>query len=138
VGTGLIILAFSAHLDLAGVGLVLAAIVIGMVAWLATTISFGSLAFWFAGARSLSRDLADFTLMIATYPSSIYTGWAKIAAFTVLPAGFVGMAPVTLVREPSWQAAAIAVGGALGLAVVAALLFSLGLSRYRRGAAPGS
>jgi ABC-2 type transport system permease protein len=135
--TGLIVLASSARLDAAGVGLTLAAVAIGLVAWLSTAVIFASLAFWFAGARTLSRDLMDFTLMISTYPASIYSGWTKVLAFTVLPAGFVAMAPVGLVRNPSWQAAAIAVGGAAGYAGLALIVFHLGLRRYWRGASPG-
>ena len=98
---------------------------------------FASLAFWAAGARSLSRDLMDFTLLVSTYPASIYSGWTKLVAFTILPAGFVAMAPVALVRQPSWQAAGIALGGAAIYAALAAVVFHLGLARYRRGALAG-
>ena len=91
-----------------------------------------------AGARSLSRDLMDFTLMVSMYPASIYSGWTKIVAFTVLPAGFVAMAPVSLVRTPSWPAAAFAVGGAAAYAALALTAFHLGLRQYRRGATAGS
>ena len=136
--TGVLVLIFSARLDPAGAGLVVAAILIGLTAWLSTGVIFASIAFWFAGARSLSRDLMDFTLMVSMYPASIYSGWTKIVAFTVLPAGFVAMAPVGLVRNPSWQAAALAVGGAAIYAALALTVFHLGLRRYRRGATPGS
>jgi len=136
--TGIAILIFSARLDFGGVALVIAAIVIGMTAWISTAVTFASMAFWFAGARSLARDLMDFTLMVSMYPASIYSGWVKIVAFTVLPAGFVAMAPVGLVRNPSWQAAALAVGGAAAYAALALAMFHLGLRRYRRGASPGS
>ena len=136
--TGLAILIFSARLDLAGGALVVAAILIGLTAWLSTAVTFASMAFWFAGGRSLSRDLMDFTLMVSTYPASIYSGWVKIVAFTVLPAGFVAMAPVGLVRDPSWRGAALAVGGAAAYAALALTVFHLGLRRYRRGATPGS
>jgi ABC-2 type transport system permease protein len=138
LATGIVVLALSARLDLPGVGLVLAAVLIGMVAWLSTGILFASLAFWFAGGRTLARDLMDFTLMVSMYPASIYSGWTKIVAFTVLPAGFVAMAPVGLVRSPSWPALALAVGGAAAYAALSLTVFHLGLRRYRRGAAPGS
>ena len=138
LSTGLIILMVGAGLDPARLGLALAAIAIGVAAWLSTGVIFASLAFWAAGARSLSRDLMDFTLMVSMYPGSIYSGWTKMLAFTVLPAGFVAIAPVALVREPSLAAAAIAVGGAAVYVVLALAIFHLGLSRYRRGAAPGS
>jgi len=136
--TGLLILTFSARLDLAGALLVAAALAIGLVAWLSTTVIFASLGFWFAGARSLSRDLMDFTLLVSTYPASIYSGWVKIVAFTILPAGFVAMAPVALVRDPSPAAAALATGGAAAYAAIALGAFHLGLRRYRRGGSPES
>jgi ABC-2 type transport system permease protein len=135
--TGLVILVFSARLDLGGALLVMAAILIGLAAWLASGVIFASMAFWFAGARSLSRDLMDFTLLVSTYPASIYSGWVKIVAFTILPAGFVAMAPVGLVRDPSPAAAALAIGGAAAYAALALGLFHLGLKRYRRGGSPG-
>lgn len=136
--TGLVILAFSARLDLAGALLVVAAVLIGFVAWLSTAVIFSSLGFWLAGARSLSRDLMDFTLLVSTYPASIYSGWVKIVAFTILPAGFVAMAPVALVRDPTPAAAALAVGGAAAYAALALGVFHLGLRHYRRGASPES
>jgi ABC-2 type transport system permease protein len=131
--TGLVILTLCAGLDPAAWALTLAAIAIGMTAWLSTTVIFASMAFWFAGARSLSRDLMDFTLMVSMYPASIYTGWTRVVAFTVLPAGFVAIAPVGLVRHPSWEAAGLAIGGAVLYGAVALTVFHLGLRRYRRG-----
>ena len=136
--TGLVVLAFSARLDPGGALLVIAAILIGLTAWLSTSVMFASLGFWFAGARSLSRDLMDFTLLVSTYPASIYSGWVKIVAFTVLPAGFVAMAPVGLVRDPSPAAAALAIGGAAAYAALALLAFHVGLQHYRRGGSPES
>lgn len=138
LATGVAILAFSAGLNLATAGLALLAVVIGLTAWLATTVIFSSLAFWAEGARSLSRDLMDFTLLVSTYPGSIYAGWTKLVAFTLLPAGFVAIAPVELVRHASWPAAALALGGAAGYAALALAVFHLGLARYRRGVSPGS
>ncbi len=66
-----------------------------------------------AGSRTLSRDLQDFTLMVAMYPSTIYSGWTKILIFTLLPAGFISVAPVAMVRSPSLQAFATASGAAV-------------------------
>jgi ABC-2 type transport system permease protein len=138
LSTGIVILIFSAALSPQSAALAVVAIVIGMTAWLATAVIFSSLAFWAAGARSLSRDLMDFTILVSTYPGSIYSGWTKLVAFTVLPAGFVAIAPVELVRAPSWPAAAIAIGGAAAYAALALAVFHLGLARYRRGASPGN
>ena len=45
--------------------------------------------------------------------------------------------PVRLLREPGLATLATAVVAAAGYALLAVLLFNLGLRRYRRGASPG-
>jgi ABC-2 type transport system permease protein len=134
---GVIVLTFSAHLDLAGATGAMAAVLIGATVWLSTAVILSSLAFWIADARSLARDLMDFTLMVSMYPSSIYQGWTKILIFTVLPAGFIAVAPVELVRHPSVRALAVAAGAGMVFPILATLVFGAGLRRYRRGAAAG-
>ncbi|HEY2048015.1 MAG TPA: ABC-2 family transporter protein [Caulobacteraceae bacterium] len=133
---GLVVLTFSAKLSLAGAAGAAAAVAIGASVWLSTAVIFGSLAFWIADARSLARDLMDFTLMVSMYPASIYQGWTKILIFTVLPAGFIAVAPVELVRDPSAGALALAAGAGVVFPIVATVVFGAGLQRYRRGAAP--
>ncbi len=136
--SGLIVLGFSARLDAAGAALVVLAVAIGAVVWLSTAVMFGCLAFWIAGSRTLARDLMDFTLMVAMYPPSIYSGWTKILIFTLLPAGFIAVAPVALVRTPNVQAFAVAAGAAVVFPILASLVFGAGLTRYRRGESPGA
>ena len=50
--------------------------------YLSASVSFASLAFWIAGARSFARDLTDFLLLFSSYPGSIYSGATKLIAFT--------------------------------------------------------
>jgi hypothetical protein len=64
----------------------------------------------------LARDLTDFLLLFSSYPGSIYSGATKLIALTVLPAGFVVLAPVELLREPTSAHLAIAAAAALGYA----------------------
>jgi ABC-2 type transport system permease protein len=134
----LVVLTFSARLDGAGVALTAAAVAIVAVVWLSTAVIFASLAFWVPGSRSLARDLMDFTLMISMYPSSIYTGWTKILIFTLLPAGFIAIAPVAMARHPSLEAFGASAGAAVVFPALAALVFGAGLRRYRRGLAPAT
>ncbi len=97
---------------------------------------YASLAFRFTGARSFARDLTDFMLLFSSYPRSIYSGATKIAAYTLLPAGFVVLAPVAFLRAPSVSTLAVMLGSAVLYAAIAALMFHLGLGRYRRGLVP--
>ncbi len=134
---GVVVLAMFADVTLADLPLVVLAIAAGASVYVSAAISFASLAFWAAGARSFARDLTDFTLLFSSYPGSIHQGVVKIAAYTVLPAAFVVLAPVRMLREPSLGTVAVVVAAGLGYAAVAAGLFHLGLARYRRGASPG-
>jgi ABC-2 type transport system permease protein len=89
-----------------------------------------------SGARSFSRELTDFMLLLSSYPGSIYSGTTKLIAFTILPAGFVVLAPVEFLREPTLAHLAVAVAAAAGYAAVAICVFHLGLKRYQRGGTP--
>ena len=121
-----------ARLDWTQIPLVLGAVAAGTVVYVSASVCFASLAFWASGARSLARDMTDFMLLFSSYPPPIFTGWSKVIAYTLLPAGFVVMAPVEMLRTPGWRTVAIVVAGAAAYAALAGLLFSLGLARYRK------
>jgi ABC-2 type transport system permease protein len=133
---GIVALAFVAGLSLRDLPLVLLALAAGLTVYVSAAISFASLAFWAAGARSFARDLTDFTLLFSSYPGSIYQGPVKVIAYTIFPAGFVVMTPVSMLREPRPETLALMVGAGLAYAALAAGLFHLGLTHYRRGASP--
>lgn len=136
LAVGLMMLVFFAKLAPTDIPLMLVALAAGLTVWVSAGVCFATLAFWAAGARSFARDLTDFTLLFSSYPGSIYEGAVKVIAYTILPAGFVVMAPVRMVRAPSLEAVAIVLAGAAGYAALAAGLFHLGLARYRRGTSP--
>lgn len=126
-----------AELSWSDAPLVAVGIVAGVVVYGSAAVAFACLAFWASGARSFARDLTDFMLLFCTYPGSIYSGWTKVIAYTILPAGFVVLAPVELLRSPSWQALAMVIAGAALWAAIAGLLFNAGLRRYRRVSVAG-
>ncbi len=105
----------------------------GFVVYLAAAITFASLAFWLSGARSLARDLTEFVILVSSYPGSIYSGASRLIVFTVLPAGFIVLAPVRLLRHPELGALGVAVAAAVAYSLLAAAVFQLGLRRYRQG-----
>jgi ABC-2 type transport system permease protein len=53
--------------------------------------------------------------------------------YTIIPAAFVGSMPAGLLHDFSWQRLAAMVGFALGLALLARLIFHWGLRRYESG-----
>ena len=136
--TGSAMLATLSGLEATRFPLAMLGVALGLTVYVSAAVMFASLAFWMAGARSLARDLTDFLLLFSSYPGSIYSGATKLIAFTVLPAGFVVLAPVELLREPTSAHLAIAAAAALGYASLATLMFQMGLRQYRRGDTPTS
>jgi len=116
--------------------LVLLGLTCGTAVYVSSAVVYASLAFWFAGARSFARDLTDFMLLFSSYPGSIYSGMSKVVAYTLLPAGFVVLTPVAMLRAPSWTTLAILLASSLCYAAIAIVAFHLGLRRYRRGMVP--
>jgi ABC-2 type transport system permease protein len=125
-----------AALSWSDIPLLIVGIACGTVVYIASAVVYASLAFWFAGARSFARDLTDFMLLFSSYPGSIYSGVTKVVAYTLLPAGFIVLTPVTFLRAPSPQSLAILIGSAVAYGALAWVIFQLGLARYRRGLVP--
>ena len=136
LATALVILVAFANLSWGDLPWLVVGWASGLVVYLAAAIVFASAAFWLAGARSLARDLTEFVILASSYPGSVFSGASKLIVYTVLPAGFVVLTPVRLLRHPSSTVLAIAVASAAAYAALAALVFHAGLARYRRGATP--
>ena len=77
-----------------------------LAVFLATGVLFASLAFWVRGARSFARDVVDFVILLSSYPGSIYSGVMKVVVYTLVPAGFVVLLPVAVLRAPGLPGAA--------------------------------
>jgi ABC-2 type transport system permease protein len=136
VVTGVALLATLAGLDAGRIPLAVLGVALGLTVYVSAGVTFASFAFWISGARSFSRDLTDFVLLFSSYPGSVYTGATKLIAYTILPAGFVVLAPVDLLREPTLAHLGIASAAAAGYAAAAMFLFHFGLRRYQRGGTP--
>ncbi len=130
---GVWLLAAFANLSWHDIPLVFVCLVAGTAIYVASAIVYASLAFWFTGARSFARDLTDFMLLFSSYPGSIYTGATKFVAYTILPAGFIVLAPVAFLRAPSVQTLAMIAVPSVVYGSLAMLIFSMGLRRYRQG-----
>ncbi len=130
---GLFLIAWFGRVGPQDLPVLVAGLVVGFLVYVSSAVAYASLAFWFSGARSFARDLTDFLVLFSSYPGSIYTGATRVVAYTLLPAGFVVLAPIAFLRAPGFVTLAWMLGGALVYASLALLLFHLGLKRYRRG-----
>lgn len=136
IATGGILLAVFARITPDELGWLAFVLACGLAVYLSVGVSFACLAFWARGARSFSRDLTDFVIMFASYPGSIYSGATRLLVYTVMPAGFIVLAPISFLRAPSLAQGADLLAAAAAYSAVALCLFHLGLRRYQRGEVP--
>jgi ABC-2 type transport system permease protein len=133
VVSGLVMVGLSNRVTLLGIPLVVTAAIAGGIVLTATAILLHSAAFWFGRTESVSRQAYESTLLFALYPDTLFTGPVRWIMFTLLPAGFVGFLPATLIKAPDATTAL-----AIGLAVVvysalALWVFARGLRVYSSG-----
>jgi ABC-2 type transport system permease protein len=117
-------------IDPAGWLLAGAAALLICILFLAVTICLQTLAFHLRGGDRLSDSLFETIICLGTIPQQTQTGVMKLLLFSVLPAGFMVVLPVEIVRHHSlllllWLAMATA---GYGLFAIAA--FNIGLRRY--------
>ncbi|MFA6089023.1 MAG: ABC-2 family transporter protein [Candidatus Woesearchaeota archaeon] len=93
----------------------------------------GSLSFFIGDSRQTSKTLWMSILCVATYPSSVFSGFAKILIFTILPAAFISGVPVELLRTFSLQWFFILIGFTILISLIAIVMFYAGLRRYESG-----
>lgn len=109
------------------------AIAISASVFCASGVLLGCSAFWLGRTDMLARQLFDYLVNFSLYPAPIFGGWLRLALFTVIPAGFIGHLPVSLVRDFHPLTAAAALGGAVVYAALAGLCFRRGLAAYASG-----
>ena len=131
--SGLIMIALSGRVGVAGIPIVIAAGVAGAVVLVATAVLLHSAAFWLGRTETASRQLYEVTLLFSLYPDTLFTGPLRWMLFTLIPAGFVGYLPAELIRAPSALTAAALVLGVTAYSAVAAWVFQRGLRTYSSG-----
>lgn len=93
----------------------------------------GSMAFFLGSSEGLSRFMFEALVTFSMYPETLFQGWAKWLLFTLIPAGFVGFLPASLLTRFSFAHLAWLALGALVFALLARAVFRFGLSRYESG-----
>lgn len=121
--------------SLHGVGWAIAplGVLISALMFAATGILVHSSAFWLGRVEALARQASEFLITFSVYPPSLFGPGLKVLLFTVIPAGFISYLPAQLLRSFEPGTLALAVGGALGYALLAAWTFGRGLRVYASG-----
>ena len=134
--TGVFVLVGFAGLGWRQSPLLLAGLAAGLAIYVAVGVSFACLAFWARGARSFARDLVEFVILFSSYPGSIFTGFDRIIIYSLLPAGFIVLTPVRLLRAPDLSTFALLAAATAAYVGLALALFAVGLRRYQCGETP--
>ena len=131
--SGLVMIGLSGRVGLAGIPVVIVAGIAGAIVLAATAVLLHSAAFWLGRTESASRQLYEATLLFSLYPDTLFMGPLRWILFTLVPAGFVGYLPASLIRAPSvWTGVGILLGVAT-YGLVAAWVFQRGLRTYSSG-----
>ncbi len=89
-----------------------------------------SLSFFMGSSEGISRFLFESLLTFSMYPESMFSGMAKILLYTIIPAGFVGYIPASLLRDFSSTLFFGMIAFAAGISIFARWFFYFGLRRY--------
>jgi ABC-2 type transport system permease protein len=129
-GLGLVAWAADSPAEIA-LALVFAAL--GASVLVSAYVAINCLVFWTSGTVRAMDQIFDGFLTLSTFPQIGMPGIVQVLLYTVLPAAFVGNAPVEILREFSIGRLAGVVVAALACPVFAAWLFGRGLRRYASG-----
>jgi ABC-2 type transport system permease protein len=96
---------------------------------------FHSLTFWLGNASALADQLSNAMLTFALYPSEIFQGTVRFIMFTIIPAAFVGLVPMSIVRGLDLNGLLLLIAAAVVITFVSSTIFYRGLRRYESGSA---
>jgi len=93
----------------------------------------GSLAFWVGNADNLATQAINALITFGLYPVEIFPGLVRVLLYTLIPAGFVGSMPASLLSDFDWGRMGVLLAFTAGIALAARAVFALGLRRYESG-----
>lgn len=93
----------------------------------------GALSFYVGSTQQLADELLASLIHFSTYPGTIFKGLVKLVLYSLIPAGFINMIPVYVIRDFKWHFVAGAAGMAVGMILLGRWLFYRGLRYYASG-----
>ncbi|MBL8993595.1 MAG: ABC-2 family transporter protein [Spirochaetia bacterium] len=132
IAAGIALIGFFIHPELSSLPLLLVLSVSAGIAFAAFRLIMHSLTFWGLGGETSENGFIAF-LIAATNPQKGFGVWGKLVLLTVIPAGYVGLLPVEILRHFDWRLLALQLGGSGALLAFSIFLFYRGLRRYTSG-----
>ncbi len=104
--------------------------ILGSIIFLSALVMIFSLAFWVPRGGRFADQLFEMLIISCTIPQHAQIFAVKLVMFTILPAGFISLVPVTLLSHFDAGLAAGLVGVAAVYATLAIAVFNAGVRRY--------
>lgn len=92
-----------------------------------------SISFYAGDFEKVSEDFVNALLGFTLYPQSIYKGILQIIIYTVIPAAFISLVPVELIKNFQLRILGLIIIVAIILFFLANYIFTRGLRRYESG-----
>ncbi len=132
---GIITYAFTGRFTFGEIVLWLLASVLAAIIFVMTFTLFHSLTFWLGNASGLADQLMNAMVTFALYPSEIFQGAVRFMMFTLIPAAFVGLVPMNVVRGVDFKGLLVLALAAVAITIISSRIFYIGLRRYESGSA---
>ncbi len=133
VASGIVMISLSGIVSVSRIPAVLLAILASAVVFTAACVLMNSIAFWFGRTQAASRQLFESLITFSLYPEPLFGGAIRLLLFTLIPAGFVGYVPASVVRAPSTALIVELLGAAILYCAAASFVFERGLRTYSSG-----
>jgi ABC-2 type transport system permease protein len=117
------------------ISLWLAACLLTAVIFVMTFTLFHTLTFWLGNASLLAEQLQNAMLTFAMYPADIFQGAIRFMMYTLVPAAFVGIVPLNVVRGLDLGGLLWLTLAAGAITLISSRMFHAGLRRYESGSA---
>lgn len=92
-----------------------------------------SLTFYMGNSQGVAGLVFEFMITFSIYPEGIYKGVAKLVIYTIIPAAFVSLIPVSLIISFSWKWFFILIGVVIFWVSFSYWFFYKGLKKYESG-----
>jgi ABC-2 type transport system permease protein len=89
-----------------------------------------SIAFWIPKSGRFADQLFEMLIIFSLVPQHTQPFAVKLVTYSLLPAGFISLIPVSLLINFDWATFAVLLAAAAGYAALAIVVFNAGLRRY--------
>ena len=105
----------------------------GSILFSSVLIFANSLTFYMGNSQGISSLFVEFMITFSIYPEGIYKGFTKFIIYTFLPAAFISLIPVRLIKYFSWDWFLLLIVVVAGWVIFTYYFFRRGLKKYESG-----